>query len=131
MIARPDLKDANKPRDLDMKKFIITLAVVFCVAYIWTVMIFGIAWDPNGANLLERPWKDILKIIWIGFYMCLPVGLGSFFKSHPIPVTMGLGYLAFALIGIHGRKNVTGRLILYTLMAFITVLGTVKFFLTA
>lgn len=47
--------------------------------------------------------------------MCIPMGFKSFMVTHPVSATMGLGYMAFAIIGVLGRNNATGRLILYTI----------------
>ena len=123
-------KNMNQ-NEFKIKKFVTNIIIVICVSYLFTVIIFGIIWDPNGAILLERPLIDSARIIWIGFYSCIPLAIGSFIVNHPMPATMGLGYVAFCIVGLYGIKNATGQQILYVLMAFLTVFGTVKFFLIA
>lgn len=113
------------------KRLVLTTAGVMAGSYMLTVIIFGVIWDPNGAILLERSWKDSLRIIWIGFYMCLPMGISTFSFSHPVSAVLGLGHIAFAVIGLSNLKTVVGRSIIYTLSSLLVVLGTVKFFLMA
>ena len=118
-----------KQQEFNWKLFITINIATILAAYIVTLVIFGIIWDPNGAILLERPWQNALKIIWIGFYSSLPMGIDLFLVNHPISMVMGLGFLSFIIIGWNGRKNATGRQIIYALICLLTVLGTVKFFL--
>jgi len=101
------------------------------VTFTVTVILFGIVWDPNGANLLERKLPDTVRIIWHGLYMCFPLAFGAFGSSHPVPVVMGLGYAVIAVIGIVGIKYSVGRSVLYAVVGILTVLGTVRFFLMA
>ncbi|MDX1514665.1 MAG: hypothetical protein R3174_13085, partial [Gammaproteobacteria bacterium] len=103
------------------KSFLIALVASVAASYAVTVIVFGILWDPNGALLLERSWQDVLRIIFIGFYKCIPLGIGTFLKNHPVPVTLGLGYLSFAVIGICGRDHPVGRVVLYALAVLLTV----------
>lgn len=116
---------------LSWKRLLVNLAIVFFVTYVVVLIGFGIIWDPNGAILLERPLWDILRIVCVGFYMSIPMGIGVFLSKHPVSMTLGLGYLAIAIISLQGWNTKIGQRILYALVALLTTLGTVKFFLLA
>ncbi len=64
-------------------RFAITSAGVFLASYVATVLLFGILWDPNGAILLERDFSDVIRIVWTGLYMSIPLAIGSFAVNHP------------------------------------------------
>ena len=112
-------------------RFGISIAAVYLVSFVLTIIVFGIVLDPNGAKLLERSVTDVANIIWHGLYMCLPLAFRSFAVNHPVSMVMAAGYAAFALLGIFGVKHTIGRAIIYTLTCMLVVLGTVQFFLQA
>lgn len=116
---------------MNAKKVFLNALVTVVISYILAFTIVGILWDPNGVILFERPFTNAVMIVFSGLFMALYLGLTSFFSSHPIPITMGLGFLACFAVAMTDIKEETGKRLLYVLVSFLTVLGTVQFCLMA
>lgn len=118
-------------RKFSIKRFLLTLIAVYILSYLAAFFIMGVVWDPNGVNLSGRPFIGIMTILGGGFMLALPMGASSFIVDHPVPLTMGVGFLSCLILGFIGIKEVTGRRLIYLLLAFLTILGTVQFCLMA
>ena len=77
--------NARTRRAYSLRSFLLTSLAVFIGAYALTVVGFGVAWDPNGAILLERPFGQAARIVGTGLYMSLPLAAAAFLVPHPVP----------------------------------------------
>ena len=116
---------------MNAKNIVVNSLFIIVLSYVVTFTIVGIFWDPNGVILFERPFNNAIMIVGSGLFISPFLGIRSFFSNHPIPIAMGLGFLACLMVSIAGINEVTGRRLLYVLEAFLIVLGTIQFCLMA
>lgn len=99
--------------------------------YLLTFIVFGIIFDPNGVNFFERSHFDMAKIFLIGMVMSVPFGIMNFWFAHPIPITLGIGFLFSILLSWFGRNEAWCFRVFLCLLGTLAAVGTVQFCLMA